>query len=83
MAAVSVAPITKNLTDILTDSPNLRAWGIRRRDGYPEQIVHPLVKFGRVSIEMTLHENWNAWSVRPATGVYQQICIYLPEVESE
>ncbi|MFY8199711.1 MAG: hypothetical protein ACOVLE_03515, partial [Pirellula staleyi] len=48
MAAVSVAPMTKNLTDILADSPNLRAWGIRRRDGYPEQIVRPLVKFGRV-----------------------------------
>lgn len=86
MAAVSTAPITKNLSDILTDSPNLRAWGIRRRDGYPEQIVRPSAKFARVSIEMTWSEEWNAWYCRPTKSeivVYQQICIYLPEPEAD
>jgi hypothetical protein len=86
MAAVSTALITKNLSDILTDSPNLRAWGIRRRDGYPEQIVHPLVKYGRINIEMTLSDDWNAWYcrlTRSESVIYQQICIYLPEADSE
>ena len=71
-------PITKKLSEIIAENPNLRVWGIRRRDAHLEQIWHPV---RHQSLELT----WcvDAWSVRPTSGYYQQIIIFVPRVDTE
>ena len=72
----AIASTTKKLPDILAENPKLRVWGIRRRDAHCEQIWN-------VSRHYDLQLTWcvDAWSVRPTTGIYQQIIIFVPRVD--
>ena len=75
--------VTKKLSEILRESPHLKVVGIRRRDAHCERIDNALARLGRLHLEMRWSEDWNAWSHRPLTGVYQQIIIFVPEVDTE
>jgi sRNA-binding carbon storage regulator CsrA len=70
-------PVTKKLGEILHERPHLKVTGIRRLDADCEQI-YATAMLGRLHLEMTWHDNWHAWSCRPATGIYQQIIIFMP-----
>jgi sRNA-binding carbon storage regulator CsrA len=70
-------PVTKKLGEILHERPHLKVTGIRRLDADCEQI-YATAMIGRLHLEMTWHDNWHAWSCRPATGIYQQIIIFIP-----
>ena len=69
-------PVTKNLSEILAENPQLRVTGIRRRDANCE----PIWSVSRLkNLELT----WcvDAWSVRPTSGYYQQIIIFVPRAD--
>jgi sRNA-binding carbon storage regulator CsrA len=70
-------PVTKKLGEILHERPHLKVTGIRRLDADCEQI-YATAMLGRLHLEMTWHDNWHAWSHRPATGIYQQLIIFVP-----
>ena len=76
-------PITKKLSEILAENIKLRVRGIRRRDAHCEEIVNPQGWFAWQVIAMQWSEDWNAWSCRPATGIYQQIIIFVPRGDDE
>ena len=71
-------PVTKKLSEIIAENPKLQVNGIRRRDAHCEPIWNTV---RHQSLELT----WcvDAWSVRPAKGVYQQIIIFVPEIDTE
>ena len=73
-------PITKKLSEILAENPNIRVLGIRRRDAHCEQILNVSRHY---DLKLTWNEDWNAWSVRPFIGIYQQIIIFVPRVDAE
>jgi sRNA-binding carbon storage regulator CsrA len=76
-------PVTKKLSEILLERPHLKVTGIRRRDAHCEQAENVLARLGRLHLEMTWHDNWHAWSNRPATGIYQQLIIFVPRSSDE
>jgi sRNA-binding carbon storage regulator CsrA len=70
-------PVTKKLGEIVRERPHLKVTGIRRLDADCEQI-YATAMLGRLHLEMRWSEEWHAWSCRPATGIYQQIIIFIP-----
>ena len=74
-------PITKKLGEILAENPELRVNGIRRFDADFERIDNVAARLRQLHLEMTWHVEWNAWSSRPTTGIYQQIIIFVPRVD--
>jgi hypothetical protein len=70
-------PVTKKLDDILRDE-KLRVYGIKRGTSKCEPLFVLTDDF-----DMTWNDNWNAWSHRPASGVYQQIMVFVPEDDNE
>jgi hypothetical protein len=71
-------PVKKTISEILADNPKLRVTAIRRKGA---KVVD--VHFLGLQFVLQWSDNWNAWSHRPASGVYQQIIIFVPEVEAE
>jgi hypothetical protein len=71
-------PVKKTISEILADNPKLRVTAIRRHDA---KVVE--IRFCGLQNELQWNENWNAWSHRPARGIYQQIIIFVPEVDAE
>ena len=68
-------PVTKKLYEILAEYPDARLWGITRRTADCVQLcLWP-------KLEMTWCDG--AWSCRPASGVYQQIMVFVPEDQDE
>jgi hypothetical protein len=73
-------PVTKKLSEIMADNPNLRVWAISR-------------KTADCVLMLSWHwEEWansdmawcdGAWSCRPASGVYQQIMVFVPEEDND
>jgi len=68
--------VRKKLSEILAENPKLRVTGIRRRDAHCETIWN-VCKYE----DLTLTWCVDAWSHRPAKGVYQQIIIFVPRVD--
>ena len=78
-------PITKKLIDILVENNDLDLQVIAIKRGKPKMVIlYPnmpmLPSIG--NSEMTWNEDWNAWSNRPESGVYQQIIIFMPRVDA-
>jgi len=71
-------PITKKLSEIVAENPDLRVTGIRRRDAHCETICN----FWRYE-DFKLTWCVDAWSCRLFIGAYQQIIIFVPEVDTE
>ena len=79
-----VIPITKKLIDILVDNNDLDLQVLAIKRGTSKMVVlypnRPLLQ-SVGDVEMRWSEEWNAWSHRPASGVYQQIIVFMPEDE--
>jgi hypothetical protein len=73
--------ITKKLSKILYGDSTLRVYAIKRQK--PARCI--LAYSSELEdYDMRWYGSpWNAWSHRPATGVYQQIIIFVPEVDAE
>jgi hypothetical protein len=70
-------PITKKLSEILAGDPNLRVWGVKRKTA--DCVLLLSWHWGNPDM------SWcdGAWSCRPASGVYQQIMVFVPEDKDE
>jgi len=75
-------PITKKLSEILAENDDLAITAVNRKTAHCNRFLS-LWGFHIGDLEMRWNENWNAWSHRPASGVYQQIIIFMPEVDAE
>ena len=75
-------PITKKLSEILAENPELEVLVAIKR-GTAKVLVVALCHLTELALscELTWNDNWNAWSCRPASGVYQQIIVFMPEDE--
>jgi sRNA-binding carbon storage regulator CsrA len=74
--AIEPKPVTKKLLQILAENPNLRVWAITR-----ESADCVLMLSWHWAEWSNLEMAWcdGAWSCRPASGVYQQVMVFLPE----
>jgi hypothetical protein len=73
-------PVTKKLSEILAGDPNLRVWGVTRKNG---DCVLMLSWHWREWSNLDMAWCDGAWSCRPASGVYQQIMVFVPESDCE
>ena len=71
-------PITKKLSEICREHPELRVWGINRRS-FVVEFFSAEISCWYHDLDRTGSDNWNAWSCRCAEGQYQQFCIFLPK----
>jgi hypothetical protein len=76
-----VIPITKKLWEILAENPELEVVAIKRGTAKVLVVARCHLTEWALSRELTWNDNWNAWSHRPASGVYQQIIVFMPEDE--
>jgi len=67
-------PITKKLSEIMAKNPHLRVWGVTRKTA--ECVLMLSWHWG---VEMTWCDG--AWSCRPVGGRWQQIMVFVPEVD--
>lgn len=79
-------PITKKLIDILVDNNDLDLQVVAIKRGKPKMVVlypnMPMVPSVGNS-ELAWSEEWHAWSCRPASGIYQQIIVFMPREDDE
>jgi hypothetical protein len=66
-------PVTKKLLQILAENPQLRVWAITRESA--ECVLMLSAEWS--NLEMACCDG--AWSCRPASEVYQQIMVFVPE----
>jgi sRNA-binding carbon storage regulator CsrA len=75
-------PITKKLSEIMSENPSVRVWGVKRKTA---DCVLMLSWHWEEDEWSDLDMAWcdGAWSCRPASGVYQQVMIFVPEGDDE
>ena len=74
--------ITKKLSEIIAENPELRVTGIYRQSARcVKGWVWPDDQYA--SLAMRWHAEWHAWSCRPDVGIYQQIIIFVPREADE
>jgi hypothetical protein len=80
--AIEPKPVTKKLLQIMAENPNLRVWAISRKTADCVLILSWHWEEDEWSdLDMTWCDG--AWSCRPASGVYQQIMVFVPEDKDE
>jgi hypothetical protein len=64
----------RTIATLMAARRDVRLIGIKRNG----DAVRVHIFDGKVDVqsEMTWFEDWNAWSVRPSKGPYQQLCIF-------
>ena len=80
---LNLIAITRKLSEILAENPGVQVIAIKKGSAKVLLLSNVLLNEWALSRDMEWNENWSAWSVRPFNDVYQQIIIFLPEVEAE
>ena len=74
-------PVTKKLSEILLADSTLLVYGIKRGTAKCELVW--IYTDNACHLDMTWNDNFNAWSCRPASGMYQQVMVFVPEDQDE
>ena len=78
--ATEAKPVTKKLSEIVADNRHLRVWAVTRKTA--DCVILCSWDWEECSkVDMAWCDG--AWSCRPASGMYQQIMVFVPESDDE
>ncbi len=70
-------PITKNLSEILAENPELEVVAIKRGTAKVLVVARCHLTEWALSRELKWNEEWNAWSIRPFNDIFQQLIVFV------